>query len=144
MRNYLKIELTSDSKNAILTQEWQKVPATKVLVFAEEDGTAPLLKWLDEMPQKIQDKFIVRIERLAAMGHELRRPEADLLRDGIHELRVRHRHDNYRMLYFFCGGDAVVSHGLKKEDAVPEKEIELALRRKQLFEKNREKHTYRE
>ena len=29
---------------------------------------------------------VVRIRRLAELGHELRRPEADLLRDDIHEL----------------------------------------------------------
>ena len=80
------------------------MPATKVVLYAEEGESAPLLKWLDEIPQKAQDKCIVRIERLAAMGHELRRPEADLLRDGIYELRVRHRHDNYRIIYFFSGG----------------------------------------
>ena len=66
------------------------MPETEVVFFAEADGSAPLLRWLDEQPAKIQDKCIVRVERLAAMGHELRRPEADLLRDGICELRVRH------------------------------------------------------
>jgi hypothetical protein len=30
----------------------------------------------------------LRLERLREMGHELRRPEADFLRDGIYELRV--------------------------------------------------------
>ncbi len=49
------------------------MPATKVVLYAEEGESAPLLKWLDEIPQKAQDKCIVRIERLAAMGHELRR-----------------------------------------------------------------------
>jgi len=86
------------------------MPETEVVFFAEAYGSAPLLEWLDQQPAKVQDKCIVRIERLAAMGHELRRPEADLLRDGIYELRVRHGHVNYRMLYFFHAGQAVLSH----------------------------------
>jgi len=120
------------------------LPETQVLLFADTDGSAPLLTWLDDLPEKVQMKCLVRIERLKAMGHELRRPEADLLRDGIHELRVRHGHVNYRMLYFFSGGQAVISHGLTKEDAVPDVDIERALTRKTQFESNPLKHAYRE
>jgi phage-related protein len=85
----------------------------------------------------------VRIERLRELGHELRRPEADLLRDGIHELRVRLQHVNYRILYFFHGNvAAVISHGIIKEDAVPRAEIDLAIQRKNRFERDPERHTY--
>ncbi len=52
------------------------MPETEVLIFAGDDGSAPLLAWLDGVPAKVQDKFIVRIERLEEAGHELRRPEA--------------------------------------------------------------------
>jgi phage-related protein len=120
------------------------MPLTEVVFFAEADGSAPLLGWLDEQAAKVRDKCIVRIERLAAMGHELRRPLADVLRDGIYELRVRHGHVNYRVLYFFCGGQAVVSHGLRKEDVVPDREIDLAVGRKAAFEQDPARHTYRE
>lgn len=65
------------------------------------------------------------IERLQNLGHELRRPEADYLRDGIYELRVGLRGMNYRMLYFFHGRTAaVLGHGLVKEREVPPREIE--------------------
>jgi hypothetical protein len=58
------------------------------------------------------------------LGHELRRPEADYLRDGICELRVAMAGVNYRMLCFFFGtGAAVVSHGLTKEQAVERPEV---------------------
>ena len=53
------------------------MPETKVILFCEDDGAVPLLTWMDKLPAKAQDKCIVKIERLAAMGHELRRPEAD-------------------------------------------------------------------
>ena len=74
------------------------------------------------------------IGRVRALGHELRRPEADLLRDGIHELRVSYQGMNYRILYFFHGNiAAVVSHGIVKERAVPPIEIERAIRRRRLY-----------
>ena len=120
------------------------MPETEVLIFAEHDGCAPLLGWLDELPPKVQDKCIVRIERLGEMGHELRRPDADLLRDGIYELRVRHQNVHYRMLYFFHAQRVVVTHGLTKEDRVPDREIELAIRRRTQFDRAPEEHTYRE
>ncbi len=78
-------------------------------------------------------------------GHELRRPEADYLRDGIHELRVGLQSVNYRILYFFHGKiAAVLAHGLVKERAVPAVEIEEAIRRKRRFEQAPEAHTYQE
>jgi hypothetical protein len=52
---------------------------------------------------------------------------------------------NYRMLYFFHGREAVVvSHGLVKERIVPVKQIELAIRRKEKFAADPEKHSYQE
>lgn len=101
--------------------------------------------WFDELSAKAQDKCFLRIERLRQMGHELRRPEADLLRDGIYELRVGLAGVHHRILYFFHGAmAAVVSHGLVKERVVPSKEIDLAVERKSLFEVNPAKHTYEE
>lgn len=77
------------------------------------------------------------------MGHELRRPEADFLRDGIDELRVSLQGVQYGILYFFHGAAAaVVSHGLIKERVVPPKEIDRAMIRKKQFTANPERHTY--
>lgn len=84
-------------------------------------------------------------ERLRELGHELRRPEADLLRNGIYELRVGREGLNYRILYFFHGRvAAVLAHGLIKEREVPSKDIDRALERKRLFEQDPKGHTYRE
>ena len=76
----------------------------------------------------------MKLARLEQMGHELRRPEADYLRDEIYELRASYQGVNYRMLYFFHGRDAIiVSHGLAKEREVPRREIDLAMRRQARF-----------
>lgn len=116
-----------------------------VVFYKESDGTAPVLDWLDTLPVKAQDKCRIKIERLCELGHELRRPEADLLRDGIYELRIGLQGINYRILYFFHGRTAaVLTHGLMKERVVPSREIDVALARKRRFEQEPERHTYQE
>ncbi|HVS70166.1 MAG TPA: type II toxin-antitoxin system RelE/ParE family toxin [Phycisphaerae bacterium] len=121
------------------------MPQTIVRFYADVRAGCPLIDWLDAIPAKARDKCVVRLERLAELGHELRRPEADLLRDGIYELRVGLHGVNYRMLYFFHGrGIAVVAHAITKERQVPPQEIETALVRRANFIRNPEAHTYRE
>ena len=121
------------------------MPTIEVVIYQEDDGEVPLLKWLDALPARAQDKCLVRIERLRDLGHELRRPEADILRDGIHELRVGLQGVHYRILYFFHGrGAAVLSHGLVKERIVPTREINEAITRKMRFEQDPIRHTYQE
>jgi phage-related protein len=118
------------------------MPETEVILFSEDDGSVPVVAWLDKLPAKAQDKCIVKIERLVALGHELRRPEADFLRDGVYELRVSLQGMQYRILYFFQGSRAVISHGLIKTSKVPPKEIDLAIARKNSSAKNPVRHTH--
>ena len=105
------------------------MPKTYVLFFAEEDGSVPILEWLDRLENKVQDKCIIKIERLEEKGYELHCPDADLLRDKIHELRVSLKGIQYRIFYFFFGKDAVITHGIVKKDKVPDREIELTIQR---------------
>jgi len=99
-------------------------------------------EWLDGLSRKVRAKCIGRINRLAELGNEPRRPEADYLRDGIYELRASHQGVHYRMLYFFSGQAVVVlSHGLTKERLVPEKEIDRAIERKKQVQASFDKHT---
>lgn len=119
------------------------MPRIDVVIYAEEDGECPFLDWLDGQPPKVQNKCLVRIERLREMGHELRRPEADTLRDGIHELRASYQGVHYRVLYFFHEGRAVLSHGVVKESSVPDTDIERAMRRRDAFAENPSRHTFR-
>jgi hypothetical protein len=91
------------------------VPRVEVVLFADEDGSVPLLAWLDAQSSKAKEKCIVRLERLSEMGHELRRPEADYLRDDIHELRVSHRRGPVPDALLFLrqdgGGNARIDEG---------------------------------
>jgi phage-related protein len=121
------------------------MPKSRVVIYREEAGSAPFVEWFAELPRHAQDKVLVRIERLRHLGHELRRPDADFLRDGIHELRAAARGVHYRVLYFFHGQiAAVLTHGLVKEKTVPDRDIDLAIRRKRLFEADPSKHTLEE
>lgn len=123
----------------------KRLARTRVVFYKDADGRVPVLEWLDTLPANVQDKCLVKIERLRELGHELRRPEADLLRNGIHELRIGRGGINYRLLYFFQGRmAAILAHGLVKEREVPEKDIRLAVERKRLFEQDPDAHTYLE
>ncbi len=113
------------------------------VVFYREDDTVWVREWLKTLPTKAQRKCLVYIDQLEILGHELRRPAADFLRDGIYELRPSYQDVQYRILYFFSGkGVAVLSHGITKEDVVPEVEINRAINRKKRFEADRKAHTY--
>ena len=120
------------------------MPQTRVVLYCDEDGFVPFLEWFETLPQRAQSKCVVRMERLAELGHELRRPEADYLGDGIYELRAKHSGINYRVLYFFHGKLAcVLSHGFMKQQAkVPKRELRKAVERKKLFKRAPDKHTY--
>jgi hypothetical protein len=76
------------------------LPAVEVFYFQEDVDEVPLIRWLDRLPAKAQLKCQVRLERLEALGNDLRRPEADYLRDDIYELRASCQGVHYRMLYF--------------------------------------------
>ena len=80
------------------------MPKADLVLFREEDESVPLADWLDTLPKKAQAKCVGALRRLELLGHELRRPEADYLRDDIFELRVGLQGVNYRMLYFFTAG----------------------------------------
>jgi len=58
----------------------------------------------------------------------LPRPYADLLEDGIHELRIKLTGTQVRILYFFCYRNTIVLTNVfdKHSDKVPKKQIKLA------------------
>lgn len=119
------------------------MPEVQVVFYKDDDGSVPLSDWLDGLQHKHRAKCLKWIEILQFFGYDLRRPESDYLRDGIHELRVRLQKVNYRMLYFFHGTHVVVlTDGLVKEKEVPPREIDRAVELKERFEADPEKHTF--
>ncbi len=122
------------------------MPPTRLVFFQEADGKAPVMNWLEELRRKDRRgyaKCVVVIDRLASFGYELKRPLVDYLRNGIYELRAKHGRVNYRILYFFHGQNLVVlAHGLTKEGRVPSTDLQRAIKRKKLYEKNQKVYTY--
>ncbi len=84
------------------------MPRVEVIFFQEAEGKAPLLEWSDGLPQKVLVKYLARLKRLEDLGHELRRPGTDYLRDGIYKLRASLQGVHYRMLHLFHGRSVVV------------------------------------
>src|SRR5262245_61462894 len=95
------------------------MPKIPVVIYKEDEKTTPLLAWLAEIePKQAVAKCIALIERLRDHGHDLRRPAAAPLEDGIYELRTRANKVQVRMLYFFDKREAaVVTHGFIKAGA---------------------------
>ena len=124
------------------------MPQTELIFFQDDDGSVPVRDWLLELRGKNGRAFakcVDKIELLSEQGHELRRPHADMIRDGVYELRARSGNVNYRILYFFHGQSvAVLAHSPTKEAKVPTNDIERAIRRMDAFEKDPEGHSYSE
>jgi phage-related protein len=123
------------------------VPATEVIYYQEAPGDVPVRDWLLDVGRthgkRAMAECLAVIGELQARGHELRRPKADILRDGIHELRARSGTLRFRILYFFHGRRAaVLAHALTKKGArVPAAAIDLAVRRKAAFQLDPKGHT---
>ena len=110
------------------------MPRTDVVFYQEDGRDVPVLDWLKELrrtDQRAYESCVAAIGRLSELGHDLRRPLADILRNGIYELRIRKGRVNYR-------------YALMKEDKVPKADIERAIRRKKAFEENPAQHSYSE
>lgn len=123
------------------------MPATDVLFYQEKDGKVPVLDWLHTLHKQDERAFrkcFGLIQLLRQSGHELRRPHADMLRNGVYELRTRVGNANYRILYGFVGKDiALLVAGFTKEKKVPSQEIERAITRIKKYKTNSEAHGFR-
>ena len=121
------------------------MPATLVIYYKDDDGSVPVRDFMASVPRRERQKLILRLSRLRELGRELRRPEADYLRDGIYELGVRFGHVNYRILYFFQGSTiSVLAAGLTKKDVIPPREIDNAIDKMKKFGQNPSAHTWHE
>lgn len=123
------------------------MPSIQVIFYQEDEGHSPVWSWLEDLRGENRDAFNKcwkAIALLEAMGHELRRPHADILRDGVHELRIKFLRVNYRILYFFDGRTAaVLACSFTKEAEIPAVEINRAITRRNNYVANRAAHTYR-
>jgi len=101
-----------------------------VIYYETSDGACPVREFIDSRDERNQAKILAVIEALEERGPTLPRPFADLLEDGIHELRVKLSGSQVRVLYFFCYRDFIVlTNALIKTTAkVPASDVREAKR----------------
>ena len=101
----------------------------KVYYYPKPDETYPVKEYINTLDKREKAKTLSFIELLQDNGPDLKRPYADLLKDGIHELRIKLTGTQVRILYFFCFQNIIVLTNVfeKHTAAVPESEIRLAM-----------------
>ena len=72
----------------------------KAVYYSEQDGSIPVKRFVDSLSLREQAKTLAFIGLLEEKGPNLPRPYADLLEDGIHELRIKLKGAQVRILYF--------------------------------------------
>ncbi len=99
-----------------------------VYFFIDEHGCSPVEDFMGSLTEKEDMKIRAYIRILKEYGHNIRRPIADYLGEGIYELRPQ----VHRVFYFFFMKDsAVLLHILrKKTDKIPLNDFNLCLKRK--------------
>jgi len=112
-----------------MAQKWQ------ILFCDEIEDACPITQFIDACPPKHQIKMLRLLSLLEEQGPTLPRPYADILRDGIHELRFSLSRDNVRVLYFFCYQRYIVLYYafLKNTKKVPGKYIEKVIEYREQF-----------
>ena len=102
--------------------------AWRVLYYETVNGTCPIRDFVDSRKSREQAKILALISYLQDQGPILPRPYADLLEDGIHELRIKLSGNQFRVLYFFYYREFIVlTHAFMKTRAkVPRAEIQKA------------------
>lgn len=84
---------------------------------------------MDALEQRHQIKVKSVLAHLSLKGPDLRRPHSDVVRGKIREIRCGLGRLEHRLLYFFDGRRAIVTHGfLKKTDKLPIRELTRAER----------------
>ena len=106
-------------------------PRRWVVLFCDLRATAcPVSDFIEECRAAHQIKLFRLLELLEQLGPNLPRPYADVLRDGVHELRVKLSGEPIRLLYFFCYERFIVFYAVlrKHADRVPPRYIEATRR----------------
>ena len=105
----------------------------KIYYYVDARGNSPVKKFIDELPIKEQAKVFAYIEELRNQGHNIRRPLADYVKNGVYELRPK---ANRLFYFFFLKENIVIVHAIKKKtNKISEKDITLCLQRKSYIEK---------
>lgn len=100
----------------------------EILYYETATGECFVIDFIDSRSKRNQAKNLGLFCYLEEQGPNLPRPYADLLEDGIPELRIKLSGEQIRILYFFCYGDYIVlTHTFTKTtEKVSKEEIKKA------------------
>lgn len=99
-----------------------------IIFYEKEDGTIPVIDFLDKLPVKHHAKALRDIDVLEQYGTALTEPHVKHIKGKLWELRIKSSSDISRIFYFIAvGKDIVLLHGfVKKTQKTPNREIETA------------------
>jgi phage-related protein len=99
-----------------------------IIYYETVKGKCEVQEFIASRKDREQAKILSWLSILEQRGPTLPRPYADLLEDGIHELRIKLTGDQVRILYFFSYQEfIIVTHSfMKTTKKVPKSEIEKA------------------
>lgn len=100
----------------------------KILYYETEQEKSEVYQFIESQKARNKVKILSWLSILETKGPLLPRPYADLLKDGIHELRIKLSGNQIRILYFFCYENFIIltNSFSKNKKRVPEKEINKA------------------
>jgi phage-related protein len=107
--------------------------------YLTKDGECPTEEFLNQLsPSKDLPFVMYDLDRLEAFGNELRPPQVRYLERHIYELRTETSSGQIRLLYFFFSQKKIIiSHGIRKKQKIPAKEIDRAVaNRNDYFERH--------
>ena len=112
----------------------------QVEFYETETGRAPVLEWLEEMPEEDRSVALGYIEQLRILGTDARMPLVKPLGNKLYELRWPSSKKQHRIIYFATSGRKfVMLNGfIKKRQETPPREIATALRRMRYYNQRAE------
>jgi hypothetical protein len=99
-----------------------------VIYYEDCYGCSEVYEFIENRKDREKAKILALLGILEKQGPQLPRPYADILEEGIHELRVKLSGNQVRILYFFCFREFIVMTNVlvKTTDRVPPQEIKKA------------------
>jgi phage-related protein len=108
----------------------------KAVFFKTESGNEPVREWLKSLIKTDRQRIgedIATVEYGFPIGMPVCRP----MGDGLYEVRTNLGDRIARVLFAVSGDRMFLLHGfIKKTQKTPKTELELALKRKKMLEKN--------
>lgn len=112
----------------------------RIEFYETEADNAPVLEWIEGMPEDDQGLALWHMDQLARLGIEARAPLVKPLGSKLFELRWKASDKQHRIIYFAASSRTfVMLHGfIKKRQTTPRTYIGLAMRRMREYNQRNE------